>query len=50
MTKVTQKQVTWQLKNNDENKSKLHKKKNTKSKTRINENHFGYLPRRKVYP
>ncbi len=47
MTKVTQKQVTWQFKNNDENTTR---KKDTKSKTRINENHFGYLPRRKVYP
>jgi hypothetical protein len=30
MTKVTQKQVTWQLKNNDENKSKLQKEKRYK--------------------
>jgi hypothetical protein len=31
-------------------KQTTQEKKDTKFKTRINENHFGYLPRRKVYP
>jgi hypothetical protein len=31
-------------------KANYTRKEDTKSKTRINENHFGYLPRKKVYP